>query len=85
MDQILLSDCLQFVRYWAVCAGFPLAGGGVSHPHLTFFFESPPIKTDAPYRAPQPHLKMKPPPSEKQTPHWNMKHPSIKWFLEKTQ
>ena len=49
---------------------------GVLPPILQFFSKIPPTKTDAPHGVP-PHLKMKSP------PHWNMKHPSMKWFLEK--
>ena len=56
--------------------GFPIMGG---HPSpYDFFRNPPPIKIDAP------HLKMKPL-SEKQSPYWNVKHTSMKWFLEKGQ
>ena len=41
-------------------------GKGVPH-HPMIFFEKPPSKTNAPHGA-SPHLKMKSPPSEKQTP-----------------
>ena len=57
--------------YWA---GFPIVGG--HGPPIFWFFSKPPppLKNEAP------------PPSEKQPPtHWNMKHPSMKWFLEKAQ
>ena len=37
-------------------------------PSYNFFLTSLPIKIDAPHEAPCPHLKMKPLPSEKQTP-----------------
>ena len=72
----------------------PHSGVGVRHGgcpnHRKIFFEtlSPRIKTDAPYRAPPSHLKMKPPPpphlKNKLPPYWNLKHPSMKWFLEKS-
>ena len=43
-------------------------------PHPTIFSNPhPPLKNEAP------HLKNNP------TPHWNAKHPSMKWFLEKAQ
>ena len=43
--------------------GFPIVGGHreVGHPHPTIFFETLPHEVHA-------HLKMKPPPSEKQPP-----------------
>ena len=45
----------------------------------------PPIKTDAPPMVCTPHLKMKPPIWKHPPLHWNVKHPSMKWFLEKAQ
>ena len=52
----------------------------------TIFFENPLIKTNASYGAHLPLKNEAPPPSEKQSPlHWNVKHPSMKWFLEKAQ
>ena len=52
---------------------FPIVGKkgawGAPPAHPTIFLETPsPIKTDAPPWGVTPHLKMKPPPSEKQTP-----------------
>ena len=47
---------------------------------------TPPPKLIAPPHAAPPPLKNEAPPSEKQAPpHWNMKDPSMKWFLEKSQ
>ena len=71
--------------YWA---GFPIVGG--HGPPIFWFFSKPlpPPKLMLPHGAtPPPPLKNEaPPPSEKQPPtHWNMKHPSMKWFLEKAQ
>ena len=62
------------------------SGGGWAPPYSTnFFWKKTPIKTDAPHEAP-PQLNNDPPPqSEKQSPHWNMKYPSMNWFLEKAQ
>ena len=48
-----------------------------SPPHQNWF---PPLGCPPP-----PSLRNEAPPSEKQTPHWNMKHPSLKWFLQKAQ
>ena len=57
----------------------------VGLPSYGFLKKSTPIKTDAPHGVP-PHLKMKPPYLKNTPPpHWNMKHPSMKWFLEKAQ
>ena len=58
-------------------------GGCPSHPAI--FLKNPPIKSDAPNDAPPPFppLKKEGPPSEKQPPHWKVKLPSRKWFLEK--
>ena len=79
-------------KKFQILVGFPLVG--VSPPSYDFF-ENPTIKTDSlplgatsalknevlPTPTP-PH-----PPSEKQTPPHdrNVKHPSMKWFLEKSQ
>ena len=62
-------------------------GNPLPPPNLSIFFKRPPTKTNAPpTHGVPPNLKMNPHPSEKQTlPHWNMKHPSMKWFLEKAQ
>ena len=43
-------------------------GGGALPPHPTIFFENPPFKTDIPAMVCTSHLKIKPSPSEKQTP-----------------
>ena len=48
------------------------------------FLETPPIKTAAPHDVHRP-LKIEAPSSEKQTPHWNVENPSMRWFLEKAQ
>ena len=42
--------------------------GGAPRPSYNFLETPSPIKTDAPPWGVTPHLKMKPPPSEKQTP-----------------
>ena len=52
-------------------------------PILQFFFENPLIKIDAPHSPP--HLTIKPPIWETTSPHWKVKPPSRKWFLEKIQ
>ena len=63
--------------YWA---GFPIVGG---HGPPIFWFFSKPLP---PPKLMLPPGATPPPPSEKQPPtHWNMKHPSMKWFLEKAQ
>ena len=58
--------------------------GGVP-PHPTIFFENFPSKLMPRHRVPP--LKNEAPPSEKQPPppfpHWKLKPPSKKWFLEK--
>ena len=54
-------------------------GGGVYE-----FFRNRPIKTDTLHRA-SPHLKMNPPIWKTTHPHWNMKHHTMKWFLENAQ
>ena len=64
-------------------SGSPIVGAWGVLPPYPMILKTPPIKTDAPHGAP-PHLKMNPLPSEKH-PHWNMKHLSMKWFLEKAQ
>ena len=73
----------------SVCGWFRLIYARVSysgghgegmHPISYNFFQRPPppTKTNAPSWSIPHYLKMKP-------PHWNMKNPSMKWFLEKTQ
>ena len=59
-------------------------GGRGGTPPSNNFFQTSPIKTDAPHGA-LPQFKNEAPPSEKQSPHWNMKYPSMNWFLEKAQ
>ena len=58
-------------------AGFPFMGG-MGVPILQFFSKPPPIKIDAP-------LMGHPPPLKNEAPHWNVKHPFMKWFLAKAQ
>ena len=58
-------------------------GGGV--PPIQQFFPNSPIKSDAPLGALPPPLKNEASPIWKTIPHWNMKHPSMKLFLEKAQ
>ena len=58
--------------------------GGEGQRDPTNFFETHPIKTDTLHGA-SPHLKMKPPIWKTTYPHWNMKHPTMKWFLENAQ
>ena len=55
------------------------------HPMFFFFNTHPSSKPMPPPPMGCPlHLKMKPPPIEKQShPHWKRKPPSRKWFLEK--
>ena len=61
-------------------------GHGGMLPHPMTFFENLPIKTDALHGAHPPFkneacpIWKTPPP-----PHWKVKHPSMKWFLEKAQ
>ena len=72
-----------FFLYWSpsLSSGFPIvreAWG--APPHLTIYFEPlPPKSMPPPLKNEAPHLKNKPP------SHWNIKHPSMKWFLEKAQ
>ena len=63
--------------------------GGECPPSYNFFRSDPPIlqfflNPTYQNRCPPPHLKMKPP-IWKTNPHWNIKHSSMKWFLEKEQ
>ena len=74
----------------------PHSGVGVRHGgcpnHRKIFFETlSPIKIDAPpwgtslpYKNEPPIWKTNPHPPLPLTPHWNMKHLSMKWFLEKS-
>ena len=63
-------------------AGFPMVGW----PPTYDFFRNPPSKPMPPMVR-TPHLKMSPAPHLKNTPppHWNVKQPSMKWFLKKAQ
>ena len=52
------------------------------------FFENPPSKPMPPMGGAPLHLKMKPPIWKNKPPpplphHWKVKHPSMKWFLQK--
>ena len=50
------------------------------------FFWKPTIKANHPHGAPPPSpIKNEAPHIKKQPPHWNVNHPSMKWFLEKAQ
>ena len=68
--------------------GIPIVMGGQrgrAPPPSNDFFRKPPIKTDAPpHGAPSP-LKNETPHLKNKPPHWNVKYPSMKWFLEKAQ
>ena len=69
-------------------AGFPIVGGGAWEgvsPQTMIFFENSPIKPDAPPHEAHPSLKNEAPYTKDKPPHWNMKYPSMKWFLEKAQ
>ena len=61
-------------------------GGGVEGaPTLLRFFLKPPIKPNALHGA-HPPLKNEVSPIWKTNPpHWNVKHATMKWFLEKAQ
>ena len=67
----------HYHRFWKWGEG--REGGGVYE-----FFRNRPIKTDTLHRA-SPHLKMNPPIWKTTHPHWNMKHRTMKWFLENAQ
>ena len=65
---ISLTDCLYFLKNWAIWVSHSGGGGGggeggvmggTSHPKI--FFESPPSKPMPPHSPPLPHLTMKPP------------------------
>ena len=79
-DHIKCRNTKPFMVYYS-------EGGVPPHPSIFFETSPPPIKTDAPHGVP-PHLKMMSHSSENPPPpstHWNVKHPSIKPFLEKAQ
>ena len=66
--------CCTFDTLYINTSGFPIVGGGAwgepggCSPNLQFFFSKPsPLKLMPPMGCP-PHLKMNPPPSEKQAP-----------------
>ena len=53
-------------------------------PSYSFFRNLPP-KPMAPHGDPPPLKNEAPPHLKNNLPHWNMKDPSMKWFLEKAQ
>ena len=73
-----------FFSFWATIISVSHSGGRGWGGDPTNFFETRPIKTDTLHGA-SPHLKMKPPIWKTTYPHWNMKHPTMKWFLENAQ
>ena len=80
-----------FVFGYTNIAGFPIVRGGrwggrPPPPHFTTFFENLPHQNQCLPGVLPPLKNEALPPSEKQPlPHWNMKHPSKKLFLEKAQ
>ena len=62
--------------------GFPIVGwghgGAAPSPSNNFFRTSPPPSKPTPPMGHHPHLKNNP------NPHWNEKHPSMKWFPRKS-
>ena len=69
-------------------AGFPIVGGEHGRgcpPKLWFFLKTPPSKPMPPPHEAHPSLKNEAPYTKDKPPHWNMKYPSMKWFLEKAQ
>ena len=82
-----IENVLSYFSFWTY-SGFRIvgkgAGRGLCPLHPTIFLETP-IKTNATDGVP-PSLQNEAP-SWKANPstHWNVKHPSMKWFLEKAQ
>ena len=80
----MLPPCIDLS--WGRGGRVSHSGGGIGgRPHLTIFSEKPPIKIDAPPMGWPPPLQNKAlrPIWKTKRPHWNVKHSSIKWFLEK--
>ena len=67
--------------------GFPIVGGSMGGgvpPNYDFFWKLPHQNWCPPHEA-HPSLKNEAPYTKDKPPHWNMKYPSMKWFLEKAQ
>ena len=90
----MLSPCIDLssphppINLWRAPtpnAGFPIVGAALGAPPSYDLFRKPlhQNRCTAHEAAPPLQNKALPPIWKTKPPHWNVKHPSIKWFLEK--
>ena len=72
-----------FFSFWATIISVSHSGGRGAEGSYQFFWNPPHQNWYPPWDIPP--LKMKPPIWKTTHPHWNMKHPTMKWFLENAQ